>query len=151
MDVDSNLKGKSDDTATRQDQNVSDSKDSTVNPDSQAKSEETPIGNSKYPKFGKSSINIVGWIDRGLATYIDKEKALEYLRISAPIAEAQDNQELDSATKVVKDFVNPTLYDGNSEEESVLLRPLTDEETSSAQTRGNLVVVEVEIVEYIQQ
>ena len=66
MDVDSNLKGKSDDTATRQDQNVSDSKDSTVNPDSQAKSEETPIGNSKYPKFGKSSINIVDWINRGL-------------------------------------------------------------------------------------
>lgn len=52
MDVDSNLKGKSDDTATRQDQNVSDSKDSTVNPDSQAKSEETPIGNSKYSDKG---------------------------------------------------------------------------------------------------
>lgn len=32
--------------------NLSDSKDSTVNPDSQAKSEETPIGNSKYSDKG---------------------------------------------------------------------------------------------------
>ena len=87
-----------------------------------------------------------------MATYIDKEKALLFLsHQSAPIAEAAANKELDSATKVVNDFVNPTLYDGNIEEDSALLRPVTDEETSSAQTRGNLVVVEVEIVEYIQQ
>ena len=79
--------------------------------------------------FGKGKSNIIDWINRGLATYINKAKALEYLRISAPIAEAQDNQELYSATKVVKDFVNPTLYDGNIEEESALLRPVTDEET----------------------
>ena len=46
MDVDSNLKGKSDDTATRQDQNVSDNKDSVTTDNIQAKSEETPAGNS---------------------------------------------------------------------------------------------------------
>ena len=79
--------------------------------------------------FGKGKSNIIDWINRGLATYINKAKALEYLRISAPIAEAQDNQELYSAAKVVKDFVNPILYDGNIEEESALLRPVTDEET----------------------
>ena len=65
-----------------------------------------------------------------MATYIDKEKALLFLsHQSAPIAEAAANKELDSATKVVKDFVNPTLYDGNIEEDSALLRPVTDEET----------------------
>ena len=52
MDVDSNLKGKSDDTATRQDQNVSDSEDSVTTDNIQAKSEETPIGNSKYSGKG---------------------------------------------------------------------------------------------------
>ena len=102
--------------------------------------------------FGKSSINVVDWINRGLATYIDKEKALRFIEaLPNHPGTTITNEELDSATKVVKDFVNPTLYDGNIEEESALFRPVTDEKTSSAQARSNLVVVEVEIVEYIQQ
>ena len=40
------------------------------------------------------TIRLADWINKGYATYINKEKALDYLRISAPIAEAQDNQEL---------------------------------------------------------
>ena len=45
-------------------------------------------------------------------TYIDKEKALNYLHLSAPIAEASNNQELVSATNIVKNFENPTVLDG---------------------------------------
>ena len=63
--------------------------------------------------FGKGSGNVVDWINKGFATYINKEKALNYLRISAPIAEAQDNQELVSAANIVRNFENPNISDGN--------------------------------------
>ena len=41
--------------------------------------------------------------------WINKEKVLNYLRISTPIVEAQDSQELSTATKIVEEFENPTL------------------------------------------
>nr|DAE73953.1 MAG TPA: Type I restriction enzyme [Caudoviricetes sp.] len=81
--------------------------------------------------FGKGSSNIVDWINKGYLTYIDKEKALNYLYfsessiseatdnvgqedstnlyLSAPIAEAAENSELSSAAKIVKDFENPNI------------------------------------------
>ena len=59
--------------------------------------------------FGKADNSIVHWINKGYATYINKEKALNYLHLSAPIAEASDNQELSSAVKIVKDFENPKV------------------------------------------
>mgnify|MGYP000953103540 CR=1 FL=1 len=81
--------------------------------------------------FGKGNENVVGWINNGLATYINKEKALSflshqsapiaataanagqesssYLHLSAPIAEAAENSELSSAAKIIKDFHNPKL------------------------------------------
>ena len=81
--------------------------------------------------FGKGNENVVAWINNGLATYINKEKALSflshqsapiaataanagqesssYLYLSAPIAEAAENSELSSAAKIIKDFHNPKL------------------------------------------
>lgn len=59
--------------------------------------------------FGKANNSIVKWINKGFATYINKEKALNYLYLSAPIAEAAENSELSSAAKIVKDFVNPNI------------------------------------------
>lgn len=59
------------------------------------------------------TIRLADWINKGYATYINKEKALDYLRISAPIAEAQDNQELVSAAKVVENFKNPEVLGKN--------------------------------------
>ena len=59
--------------------------------------------------FGKANDSIVKWINKGFATYINKEKALNYLYLSAPIAEAAENSELSSAAKIVKDFVNPNI------------------------------------------
>ena len=87
--------------------------------------------------YGKYNKNIVGWINKGKTLYVNKEKALDYLRISAPIAEAQDKgelnlsasagktlawqaalapiasatlkQELITATKVIENFENPPI------------------------------------------
>ena len=63
--------------------------------------------------FGKRRDSVAGWINKGYMRYVDKEKALNYLHLSAPIAEASDKAELSSATKVVKDFVNPQLSEEN--------------------------------------
>lgn len=49
------------------------------------------------------------WFNKGNATYIDKEKALDYFSDSAPLAEAQNNQELVSITKIVQNFENPNI------------------------------------------
>lgn len=88
--------------------------------------------------YGKKSTGVVNWVNSGKMLYVDKEKALDYLRISAPIAEAQRGQgltkgsewlssassnyqqriarqDLDSAAKIIKSFENPTL-----EEEDVV-------------------------------
>ncbi|MCR5588107.1 MAG: hypothetical protein K6F72_00665 [Bacteroidales bacterium] len=54
--------------------------------------------------FGKNGKGVVDWINNGKLRYVDKEKAQNYLRISAPIAEASDNSELVSDAKIVKDF-----------------------------------------------
>ena len=63
--------------------------------------------------FGKGFNNVVGWINNGYATYINKEKALGYLHLSAPIAEASDKQKLSDATKVVESFENPIFESEN--------------------------------------
>ena len=59
--------------------------------------------------FGKSDNKVINWINKGYAAYIDKEKALNYLHLAAPIAAASDNQELSLATNIIKNFENPTL------------------------------------------
>lgn len=59
--------------------------------------------------FGKDGGNVVDWIERSLATYINKEKALRYLHHPALSAEALSNSRLSSAAKIVKDFVNPNI------------------------------------------
>ena len=84
--------------------------------------------------FGKGDENVLDWINKGLATYINKEKALSFLSYqSAPIAATaanagqsskglssasqpvqQEIDKLDTATKVVKDFVNPQLSEDNN-------------------------------------
>ena len=59
--------------------------------------------------FGKANDSIVKWINKGFATYINKEKALNYLYLSAPIAEAAENSELSSAANIVNNFENPNI------------------------------------------
>lgn len=66
--------------------------------------------------FGKRGRSIVEWINHDYLKYVDKEKALNYLHLSAPIAEASDNTELVSAAKKVENFVNPKLSEENLSE-----------------------------------
>lgn len=72
--------------------------------------------------FGKGKNNVIDWINNGYATYIDKEKALSYLRIPAPIAGAQDNQELSRAAKIVEKFENPAIGDEKDGDDVLLFR-----------------------------
>lgn len=64
--------------------------------------------------FGKEKNSVANWLNNGYATYIDKQRTLDYLHLSAPIAEASNNQELISAAKVVKSFENPKLLSEKS-------------------------------------
>ena len=65
--------------------------------------------------YGKSHGKVVQWLNSGKATYINKEKALEYLASApAPIAGAKQAQELSLATKVVETFENPELFEGSN-------------------------------------
>lgn len=61
--------------------------------------------------FGKGDNKIVDWFEKGYATYINKEKALNYLHHSAPIAEALSSSRLSTAAKVVENFENPKPAD----------------------------------------
>lgn len=63
--------------------------------------------------FGKTDNKIVNWINKGYATYVNKEKTLGYLYYPAPIAETPKSQELSTATKIVKDFENPRIEEEN--------------------------------------
>lgn len=84
--------------------------------------------------FGKGQSNIIDWINKGYATYIDKkktldylhfsersiseassdrEKALSYLHHSALRAEALSSPRLDSAANIVRNFRNPQVSEGN--------------------------------------
>ena len=69
--------------------------------------------------YGKSHGKVVQWLNSGKATYINKEKAHEYLASApAPIAGAKQAQELSLATKVVETFENPEL----SEESNAIVQ-----------------------------
>jgi len=68
--------------------------------------------------FGKRGSSVVEWINKGFLRFVDKEKALNYLHLSAPIAEASNNPELNSAAKVVEEFENPKLFEENLSEDS---------------------------------
>ncbi len=80
------------------------------------------IISSVYDKRGDS---VVRWVNDGKLLYVDKEKALDYFSVSAPLAEAQNNQELISTTKVIQNFENPKIEPrfsliGESEQKSRL-------------------------------
>ena len=62
---------------------------------------------------------------------VEGEKALDYLRISAPIAEAQDNQELPDVAKIVENFENPSVEVENISDEEDLLFRVREEEAMS--------------------
>lgn len=101
--------------------------------------------------FGKDGDGILNWINKGYLTTVDKEKALAYLRISAPIAEASDKQELDSATKIVENFENPKIVPDNSvavEDPSLIgLHNISEEKLRKAFRVGALVNPSVAVID----
>jgi hypothetical protein len=70
---------------------------------------ETTKNEEEAAEDAKGDDNIVDWFNRGLATYIDKEKALDYLHHSALNAEALSNPRLISTTKIIQNFQNPKI------------------------------------------
>lgn len=66
--------------------------------------------------FGKGNNNIIDWIERGFANYINKEKALDYLHHSVLETEALSNPRLSSITKIVESFENPSVERENLRE-----------------------------------
>lgn len=63
--------------------------------------------------FGKGKNGVVEWINKRQFTYVDEEKALNYLHLAAPIAAASDNQKLSLAANIIKGFKNPKLSGEN--------------------------------------
>jgi len=101
--------------------------------------------------FGKDGDGILNWINKGYLTVVDKEKALAYLRISAPIAEASNKQELDSATKIVENFENPKIVPGTSfsvENPSLVgLHNISEEKLRKALRMGGLANPSVAVID----
>ena len=67
--------------------------------------------------YGKSANNLVKWIDAEKLLYTDKERTLDVLGLSAPIADALNGQEFEqksvTATKIVTNFENPKIRPEN--------------------------------------
>lgn len=85
--------------------------------------------------FGKGEDNIVDWLNRGLATYINKEKALNYLHHSALRAEALSSPRLSSAAKLVENFENPKVLDKNVADDGMMFRDGDSVEYNKAMAR----------------
>ncbi len=69
--------------------------------------------------FGKAESSVVNWIKKGYATYLNKEKTLEYLHFPAPIAAAANTQELNDVAKVVQNFENPKFQQQKNANEQI--------------------------------
>ena len=85
--------------------------------------------------FGKGEDNIVDWLNKGFATYINKEKALNYLHHSALRAVTSESPRLVSAAKVVKDFVNPKETGEKNADTDIMFRDGNAVEYKKAQAR----------------
>ena len=63
--------------------------------------------------FGKGKNGVVEWINKRQFTYVDEEKALNYLHLAAPIAAASDNQKLSLAANVINGLKKTKLSGEN--------------------------------------
>lgn len=62
-------------------------------------------------------------VQNGTLKWADKEKGLAYLSSASRYVQQEiDKQDLDDATKVVKDFVNPKVSDENVADEGIMSR-----------------------------
>ena len=63
--------------------------------------------------YGKSNDSIVKWINEGKLKYVDKKKALNYLRSTALIAVTADSQGLFTAANIVRNYKNSKFFGKN--------------------------------------
>ena len=78
----------------------------------------------------------------GKMLYADKKKALDYFSVSAPLAEAQNNQELISVTNIIQNFENPKISAKFS-----LITPEMDADYLSAVERGDMATAQQMVME----
>jgi hypothetical protein len=88
------------------------------------------IISSVYDKRGDS---VARWVNDGKMLWVDKKKALDYFSVSAPIAEAQNNQELISTANIIQNFENPKI-----ETKFSLISPEMDATYLDAVERGDM-------------
>ena len=93
-----------------------------------------------YPKKSKG---IVSWINKELASNIDKEKALAWVEALRTNRETElTEQELNAATKIIKDFPNPKISEKFS-----LITPEMDASYLDAVERGDMATAQQMVME----
>ena len=97
------------------------------------------IISSVYDKRGDS---VARWVNDGKMLWVDKKKALDYFSVSAPLAEAQNNQELISTANIIQNFQNPKIETRNS-----LITPEMDATYLDAVERGDMEAAQRMVVE----
>ena len=97
------------------------------------------IISSVYDKRGDS---VARWVTDGKMLYVDKKKALDYFSVSAPLAEAQNNQELISTANIIQNFENPKIEARNS-----LITPEMDASYLDAVERGDMATAQQMVME----
>ena len=97
------------------------------------------IISSVYDKRGDS---VARWVIDGKMLYADKKKALDYFSVSAPVAEAQNNQELISTANIIQNFQNPKI-----EAKKSLITPEMDATYLDAVERGDMATAQRMVME----
>lgn len=67
----------------------------------------------KVTLFPKDARGVINWYNLGKATNIDKAKALHFIEALQNHSGTLTSEELSSAAKIVRNFVNPKQNDGN--------------------------------------
>ena len=95
--------------------------------------------------FPKEAKGVIGWINNGKATRIDKEKALRFIEaLPTHPGTTITSAELDNATKVVKEFENPSV-DGVKKSEGARMAARVQEIADGLNTPVRIVQSEEEI------
>ena len=114
MDVESNLEGKSDDTATRQDSDVSSGKVTNNSANSQKKihfnqNRRNLVVNDIRGIFPKDNAEWLNWINQGKLLYVDKAKIQALIDKQRTNLADVEYLDLDSVAKILQNFENSSV------------------------------------------
>ena len=91
--------------------------------------------NSIRNVFPKNNSEWLNWISQGKTLYMDKEKIQTLIDQQRTVLADVDYLDLDSIAKVVKDFVNPKISEGNAGDVGMLFRDGGDGSVDAAMGR----------------